>query len=199
MGKAKKDADGIKGSQGQAQGREAKDGVSARQMEGMQTAISNAAKTQGQQKGVEAKVGVSARQSEPMKKAIGEAAESRGKETGVEAKESGGKLSKEQRQAMKSMGFDPKVNPQLGQDGEGDGKGGGKTGGGKAGGGKAGGGKVGGTNPKTGNGGMTPAQREQAKKRSRSCLRDLTQRPAAARRDPRRSRTRSRLCSLLRR
>jgi hypothetical protein len=150
MGKAKKDAGGIKGSQGQAQGREAKDGVSARQMEGMQAAIGQAAKTQGQNKGVEAKEGATARQSEQIIKAIGEAADSRGKETGVEAKEGGGKLSKQQRQAMKSMTFDPKVNPHLGSRDEGDGKGGGKAGGGKSGGGKV--------------GGMTPAQRDKEKK-----------------------------------
>jgi hypothetical protein len=175
-GKAQDGVSGIKGSRGQRQGVGAKEGPTGKQAEGMRKSIGEAAASRGKEKGVEGQEGATAKQSAVMRKAIGEAAEGRGQEKGVEAKEGGGKLSKEQRQSMKDMTFDPKVNPQLGSkdpEGKGGGKGAGRPKGeGKGGaggkpigpkptggsaGGKGGGGKVAGVNPKTGGSKKEPA------------------------------------------
>jgi hypothetical protein len=73
MGKVQEQAGDIKSRRGQAQGREASDGVSVRQAPGMKTAIDKAAHSQDQAKGVQSQDGAIPHQTQVMRKAIGDA------------------------------------------------------------------------------------------------------------------------------
>ena len=117
-GKAKDQASGAKGSQGQAQGRQTGDGVSARLMPGVEKAVKDAAASQGKAQGVESKDGATVHQTQEMKSAILKAEGSRGQETGVQKESGGTKLSPKQLQVIKATTVDPKINPGANRDSE---------------------------------------------------------------------------------
>jgi hypothetical protein len=107
----------IKGSHGQAQGREKNEnGASGRQAESMQKSIGALKTSHGQAQGVERRDGATARQAGEMQKAIGQAAGSQGQEKGRDAKDGGGGLSKAQIQQAKDSVVNPKVNQDVASD-----------------------------------------------------------------------------------
>lgn len=118
-GRASEQVGTIKGSQGQAQGREKNEnGASGKQAESMQKDIGALKTSQGQAQGVERRDGATAKQAGEMQKAIGQAAGSQGQEKGRDAKDGGGGLSKAQVQQARDSVVNPKINQDPKSDAE---------------------------------------------------------------------------------
>lgn len=115
-GRVSQKAGALKGSQGQAVGRQQGDGASDKQIASVQKGINQLKASQGQAQGREKSAPVSAKEAATVQKAVDQASSSQGRLTGREPKESGVKLSKQQLQQIKDASFKPKVNPSVTSD-----------------------------------------------------------------------------------